>query len=234
MSTQSTHKFVLVSHVLCPYVQRSVIALKELGVDYQRIDIDLADPPEWFREISPLGKVPLLIVDDDTVLFESAVIAEFISEVAGGGLLSDQPVEKAKQKAWMEFASATLDNIGRLYSAKDETAFEHALSALDEKWHIVDTNLKAGPFFSGPGFSLVDAAFGPVFRYLDLFEKILDRPLLPANSRVQSWRENLQARESVKQAVSPRYRQLLAEFVADLDSWMGKMAREFLSAEAAA
>lgn len=91
MSTQSTHKFVLVSHVLCPYVQRSVIALKELGVDYQRIDIDLADPPEWFREISPLGKVPLLIVDDDTVLFESAVIAEFISEVAGGGLLSDQP-----------------------------------------------------------------------------------------------------------------------------------------------
>ena len=50
----------LISHKLCPYVQRAVIALNEKGVPFERIDIDLANKPDWFLKISPLGKVPVL------------------------------------------------------------------------------------------------------------------------------------------------------------------------------
>ena len=46
----------LISHKLCPYVQRAVIALTEKGVPFERIDIDLANKPDWFLKISPLGK----------------------------------------------------------------------------------------------------------------------------------------------------------------------------------
>ena len=53
-----------ISHKLCPYVQRAVIALNEKGVPFERIDIDLANKPDWFLKISPLGKVPVLLVDD--------------------------------------------------------------------------------------------------------------------------------------------------------------------------
>ena len=49
-------KLKLISHKLCPYVQRAVIALTEKGVPFERIDIDLANKPEWFRRVSPLGK----------------------------------------------------------------------------------------------------------------------------------------------------------------------------------
>src|SRR5438128_4732575 len=69
-----TMKLTLVSHKLCPYVQRAVIALAEKQVPFERIDIDLADKPEWFKAISPLGKVPLLRVSTDSgeaALFES-------------------------------------------------------------------------------------------------------------------------------------------------------------------
>lgn len=52
----------LISHKLCPYVQRAVIALLEKGVPFERIDIDLAHKPDWFLKISPLGKVPVLVV----------------------------------------------------------------------------------------------------------------------------------------------------------------------------
>jgi glutathione S-transferase len=45
----------LISHKLCPYVQRAVIALTEKGVSFERIDIDLANKPDWFLAISPLG-----------------------------------------------------------------------------------------------------------------------------------------------------------------------------------
>ena len=64
----------LISHKLCPYVQRAVIALTEKGVPFERIDIDLANKPDWFLKISPLGKVPVLLVetaDGEAALFES-------------------------------------------------------------------------------------------------------------------------------------------------------------------
>ena len=48
----------LISHKLCPYVQRAVIALTEKGVAFERIDVDLANKPDWFLKVSPLGKPP--------------------------------------------------------------------------------------------------------------------------------------------------------------------------------
>lgn len=69
----------LVSFDLCPYVQRAAIALAEKGVPFERRTVDLADKPGWFRAISPLGKVPLLQVGD-AVLFESAVIVEYLDD----------------------------------------------------------------------------------------------------------------------------------------------------------
>ena len=65
----------LISHDLCPYVQRAVITLAEKRVPFERTYVDLANKPEWFRQISPLGKTPVLKVDDQ-VLFESAVICD--------------------------------------------------------------------------------------------------------------------------------------------------------------
>ena len=70
-------QYTLISHPLCPYVQRAVITLEEQGIVYKRIDIDLANKPDWFKKISPLGKVPVLVIDDDTVIFESAIISEY-------------------------------------------------------------------------------------------------------------------------------------------------------------
>ncbi len=78
-----TEKLKLISHKLCPYVQRAVISLTEKGVPFQRIDIDLDNKPEWFLKISPLGKVPVLQVGDK-VVFESAVILEYLEETQPG------------------------------------------------------------------------------------------------------------------------------------------------------
>jgi len=191
MQKNYPQKLTLVSHVLCPYVQRSVIALEELGIDYKRIDIDLNNPPEWFTDMSPLGKVPVLLIDDDIVLFESAVIAEFINEIADGNLLSQNSIAKAQQRAWIEFASATLDNIGQLYSARAGKAFERSKSSLESKLATLGRNISSRPFFGGGAFSLVDAAFAPVFRYLDLFEILLDDRFHDDYSKLINWRKIL-------------------------------------------
>ncbi len=41
-------KFHLISFALCPYVQRAAILLAEKGVEFERINIDLANKPDWF------------------------------------------------------------------------------------------------------------------------------------------------------------------------------------------
>ena len=84
-----TASLKLISHKLCPYVQRAVIALKEKGVPFERVEIDLASKPDWFLKLSPLGKVPVLVVTTDSgevALFESNVICEYIEETQGARL----------------------------------------------------------------------------------------------------------------------------------------------------
>ena len=82
----------LISHKLCPYVQRAVIALTEKGVAFERIDIDLANKPDWFLAFSPLGKTPVLQVGD-VAIFESAVILEYLEETQPTPLHPADPLE---------------------------------------------------------------------------------------------------------------------------------------------
>ena len=125
----------LVSHHLCPYVQRAVIALTEKGVAHERTYIDLSNKPGWFTAISPLGKVPVLLVDGDTPLFESAVICEYLEETAPGPRLhAEDALERARDRAWIEFASATLNDIWGFYTAPDAASFEKKRTGLAGKF----------------------------------------------------------------------------------------------------
>ena len=137
----------------------------------------------------------MLVVDNETVLFESAVIAEYINERGAGELLATDSLQRARQRAWIEFASATLDNIGALYSASASKSFERVAGQLDAKWQQLEDALPADGYFAGAEFTLVDAAFAPVFRYIDLFEQLVERDFeLPQDGEIwQRYRKWYQA-----------------------------------------
>ena len=118
----------LISHKLCPYVQRAVIALTEKGVPFERIDIDLANKPDWFLKVSPLGKTPVLLVGDHAI-FESAVILEYLEETQANPLHPADALRRAEHRACIEFGSAVLNDIAGLYSAPDEAAFKAKAAA---------------------------------------------------------------------------------------------------------
>ncbi|WP_032925413.1 glutathione S-transferase family protein [Mesorhizobium loti] len=226
-----TDKLTLVSHPLCPYVQRAAISLTEKGVPFERLDIDLADKPVWFNAISPLGKVPLLRVQRDgeeTTIFESAVILEFLEETQANPLHPADPYARARHRAWIEFGSATLNAIGRFYSASNEAAFLAESSALADMFgrleaQLADDTRPRGPWFAGDSFSLVDAVFGPVFRYLDAFDRIGDFSILDGKPRVQAWRKALNDRTSIRDAVRPDYPQRLHAFLQAKGSFLSSL-----------
>ncbi|MET1414005.1 glutathione S-transferase family protein [Roseibium sp. HPY-6] len=219
--------FTLISHTLCPYVQRAAIVLTEKEVPFERIYIDLGNKPDWFRAVSPLGKVPLLKTEKGIYLFESAAIVEFIDEVCGKRLHPEDPVERAGHRAYVEFASQILNGIGALYNAAEVSEFETARQALRSKFEHLDGRIdKEGPFFAGSSFSLVDAAFGPVFRYFDVFETITDLDIFNDLEQVKRWRHALAKRPSVENAVAKDYGALLRAFLLKRGSWITGLMQE--------
>jgi glutathione S-transferase len=221
----------LISHKLCPYVQRAVIVATEKGVDFERVDIDLADKPDWFLAISPTGKVPLLEVTETDgskhVLFESAVIAEYLDEISGNPLLPENALERARERAWVEFGAAALSDISRLYTAADGAAFEVATIALEERLEMIEKAF-AGPWFAGDRFGLVDAAFAPVFRYIDVFQRALGTKLVSRSEKVGAWARALAERPSVIAAVPADYPDRLLSFVTGKNAYFSQLLRDRL------
>lgn len=210
--TGKTARYTLISHHLCPYVQRVAIVLLEKGLIFERIDIDLHAKPDWFPSLSPLGKTPVLLVNDQPI-FESAVICEFLDDSVLPRLHPAEALARARHRAWMEFGSALLNTIGAFYSAKDEAGLEQKAAEIHRKFQQLEETLPAGPYFDGARFSIVDAVFGPVFRYLDVFDEIDEFGFTAALPNVQAWRAALQRRESVRNAVSPDYNSALRTFL---------------------
>lgn len=69
----------LIDAARCPYCARVRIALHEKGLDYETVEVDLGDRPQWLLELNPPnGRVPVL--DDDFTLPESEVIMGYLED----------------------------------------------------------------------------------------------------------------------------------------------------------
>jgi glutathione S-transferase len=183
--------------------------------------VDLSNKPDWFKAVSPLGKTPVLLVGD-TSIFESAVILEYLEETQPNPLHPIDPLARAEHRAFIEFGSAILNDIWGLYTAPDEAAFSAKAAALREKFQRMETRVKA-PRFDGERFSLVDAAFAPVFRYFDAFDRVADFGILAGLPKIAAWRNALAARPSVQGAVSPEYPTLLWAFYRTRGSHLSRL-----------
>lgn len=215
-------RLTLVSHHLCPYVQRAAIALSEKSVAFDRIYVDLANKPDWFHAISPLGKTPVLRVGDRAI-FESAVILEYLEETQRNPLHPADPLTRAEHRAWIEFGTAILNDIWAFYVAPDAAAFEVKSKTLSARFERLEHHLGAGPYFAGTSFSLVDAVFGPVFRYFDVFDQIGDFNVIANKPRVSAWRSALADRPSVRGAVGEDYEARLGAFLKARNSYLSTL-----------
>ncbi|MBX5463420.1 MAG: glutathione S-transferase family protein [Steroidobacteraceae bacterium] len=219
--------FELISNHLCPYTQRAAIQLAEKGLAYERTYIDLADKPAWFLQISPLGKVPILRVREG-VVFETAVICEYIEEVqpVATPMLPRDPLDRARHRSWAEFASAIIADVFAFYMAADGTGFERKCGDLSAKFRWLERHLGEGPYFAGRQFQLVDAAFAPVFRLFDTFDRIGNFGVFKGLARVPAYRAALAERASVQRAVVSDYGALFQRYLLDRGSHLSRIMQQ--------
>lgn len=202
----------LISFKLCPFVQRSVITLNEKNVDFDVTYIDLENKPDWFLKISPLGKVPVLKVDDH-VLFESSVINEYLDEVSPPSIHPKEPLKKAFNRAWIEFCSNLTGLAYFISVAQDEEEFNKRKNDIIKNYTILEDILKHGKFFNGDEFSLIDSSFAPFFMRMYYIDKLRDTKTIDNFPKIKNWSKNLLERDSVKNSVVEDFEDLYNEYL---------------------
>jgi len=203
----------LISYKLCPYVQRVAIALKLKGIAHTIEYIDLANPPEWFAKLSPLAKVPLLLVEGH-VLFESAVINEYLDETYPNKLHPSDLILRAKNRAWIEHGNSCMANLYQLSVKESEQDFNEVRDDLLAKFDPLEHALVGPGYFNGASFSLVDASYAPLLQRLEYIDEI--KPGLFDSTRhpkICAWKNCLLELEAVRESCLPEIRTLYLELL---------------------
>ena len=218
MNQTTQQPIELISFNLCPFVQRSVITLLKKGVEFKITYIDLANKPDWFLKISPLGKVPVLKYGDE-VLFESAVINEFLDEITPNSLLPKDPLEKAKQKAWIEFSSGVLVEQYLMSVSKTEDEFNKHSEALKSKLARLN-DLIDSDYFAGDEFSLIDSAIAPLFTRFEVIADKLDHDFVASFDNLKSYATRVLSLDYVKDSVLSNFDELYLAYLDKNQSYL--------------
>jgi len=218
MGSNQSHHLELVSFELCPYVQRSVITLLHKKVDHKITFIDLESPPAWFHKFSPLGKVPILLVRESentepTVLFESAVINEYVDEISPPLLMPSDPLKKGFERAWIAISGELFMAAYPIMTSQDKAEIAEAKKEVFELLGKVEDVITDGPFFTGREFSLLDSSFAPFFMRIDLFKSMREAPEWKTLPKVRRWADTLSRLESVKKSVKPDFVQKFSTYL---------------------
>jgi glutathione S-transferase len=196
-------KLELVSHTLCPYVHRAAVMIHEKGVPFERRYIDLKAKPDWFLAISPRGKVPVLLVDGQP-LFESMAIIEFLDETLPPSLLPDQPIARARQRAWVEVANDLSNAQWRLFIAPTPDEQAAGVAALAPILASYEEAITTG-VIAPDGFSYAHLAIASSVLRFALVEEQLGVRVLEAVPRFEALVRRLAGRPSITRTVPEDY-----------------------------
>ena len=103
--------------------------------------------------------------------------------------------------------------------ASDSNSFEKVKNQLERQFERLEKELGEGPYFNGKNFSLVDAAFAPLFMRIDLLDDQYPLKLYQTSSRVALWARALEKLKSVKDSVTSDFREVYSRFIKSLDSY---------------
>lgn len=194
----------LVSAEVCPFAQRSRLALLEKELSFELVEINLDNKPDWFTNVSPYSKVPVLL-HGDTAIFESTVINEYLDEIAPEpNLLPTSPQQRAEARIWIDFDNSRIVPIFYkvLLAQDDQTQTELKLRMTDALRRLEQAGFpgrEMGPFWFGSKVSLVDIAMYPHFERFNVLKHYRDIEIPDNYVKIHTWLEAMKALPSVQQ-----------------------------------
>jgi glutathione S-transferase len=185
-----------------PYVRKVMVCAHELDlvsqIELVRSVAAMRRPNPALMAVNPLSKIPTLVREDGSVLFDSVVICEYLNERGGGGLFPGQGEARWQSLRWHAFGDGLLD---ALILWRNEREREQPLQALLEAFELkvraslalLDTEAAA---LAAAPLSIGTITVGCALGYLDYRFASLDwRALAPS---LAQWHEQLLERPSFR------------------------------------
>ncbi|KAJ2957061.1 hypothetical protein NQZ79_g7169 [Umbelopsis isabellina] len=206
-------KLTFYTAIVCPYAQRAAIALKEVGAEYEKVEIDLQNKPSWYKDVNPETKVPALTVDK-TNIAESLVLVELIHDLfPEKKLLPDDAVKRAQIRFFVEYwATKVASSQFKLLQTRNnkearQATYSEINTALKRINELLLEQASEGPYFLGSEYSIADINIAPfVYRFQLLVNKFLkDEGELQYNEypRLKQFIEGVVERDSFKATIAP-------------------------------
>ncbi len=176
----------LIASLTSPYVRKVRIVMADKKLDYELQLENVWAPDTKAAQYNPLGKVPCLINDDDTPLYDSRVIVEYLDTLSPvSHLIPKTGRERAIVKCWEALADGTLDAAIIIVKELQRPAEQQSQEWIDRQYGKIhaalaamENDLGTQSYCMGVGYSLADVAVGVLLGYLDFrFPQI-------------SWRDN--------------------------------------------
>ena len=189
--------------------------LSEKNIPFDVVEINLKDKPDWFLKLSPYGKVPVL-EHEGHVLFESAIINEYLDEVfPEPALMPGTAVDRALARIMIDLCNNQVQpGVANILRAQPEQLAEKTAAleaALERVEQALDQRGGPTPYFFGTRFSLVDATYFPTFERFAVLSPLRGYTVPARFEKIHRWMTHLASRASVQSQAIP-LQQLLANY----------------------
>ena len=166
----------LIAALASPYSRKVRIVLAEKKIEYEFIIENPGDPATRVPEYNPLGKIPVLILDDNTTLFDSRVIVEYLDHASPvGRLIPDDTRARIQTRRWEALADGCTDAANAVVVEKRRAADKQSAEwivrqqgKIDRALKVMSEELGNRTWCSGDHYSLADIAVGCASGYLDM------------------------------------------------------------------
>ncbi len=165
----------LIGTYTSPYVRKTRIVLAEKKIDYEFVLDSPWEPNSGVPNYNPLGKVPILVLDDDSTLFDSRVICEYLDNAAPNNRLFPQTNrDRIEIKRWQALADGVCDAAAAMVLERRRPAVQQSPEWIERQFDKVRRSVAMmaddigdAAWCQGNGLTLADVAVGVALGYLD-------------------------------------------------------------------
>ncbi|GAA0710112.1 glutathione transferase GstA [Dyella marensis] len=183
------------------------IVLRELGLEAELVRVRLGTPPviaatqDDYRTLNPNGYVPLLELDDGSLLTEGVAILQYLADLhpEAGLLPAATPLQRYESMRWLVYISSELHKMFSpwlFHPEYGEQAAEVARGKIAKRLELVERQLDGRDYLLGQAFTVADAYLFAIVSWAKLCKVPLD-----AFAHLQAWLERMAARPTVQAAL---------------------------------
>lgn len=162
-----------------PYVRKVRIVLAEKKIECKFVEEDVWSADTRIQDVNPLGKVPCLVMEDGSAIYDSRVIVEYLDTLTPvGKLIPANGRERAEVRTWEALADGIMDAAasarleqtwpGRAAGERSQAWVDRQLVKVHTALKAASTSLGDQPWLCGTHLSLADIALGAALGYVSL------------------------------------------------------------------